>query len=248
MVHFAASVRGGRRVGSVDGHAAGSRWSASDTWIVVLENDGRDRLEDIKVALLGVATGLENYGATSRSTRVMVVGATDDAIHACLGRYAELTFDVVHPDDWRARNSPPDSSALGTGVDWLATKAIEQVASGLLSALLSEGLVTVPSDPGGERLDGTDVRLREFAAALASERERVGLSVRRLADAIADLPASSGAVEIRSSSLGEFAGRGNRTRLPTESQLRTILLACGTGDDEIHRFVRERAEIAKRRR
>ena len=67
----------------------------------------------------------------------------------------------------------------------------------------------------------------EFAAALRAELDRAGLSLRQLAEKVAQLRSRSGAVAMSSSTLGELTSR-TRARLPDAAQLRTILAACGT--------------------
>ena len=86
----------------------------------------------------------------------------------------------------------------------------------------------------------------EFAAALGTERKKAGLSLRGLQEAIGDLPARVNPVEMNFRTLSELTGSG-KVRLPSETQLRTILTACRTDSRRVNQLLAARAVLDESR-
>ena len=85
----------------------------------------------------------------------------------------------------------------------------------------------------------------EFAARLREELDRAGLSVRALAERIAALPDRARPSGMSYQSLSEFTSRGTRVRLPSDQQLRAVLLVCRTEQTRADHLRADRSLLAQ---
>ena len=79
-----------------------------------------------------------------------------------------------------------------------------------------------------DRRPAAALSVAEFAAELRAELDRAGLSVRALAARVAALPSDARPEGMSAQSLGEFTSGGERVRLPSDLQLRVVLMICET--------------------
>ena len=85
----------------------------------------------------------------------------------------------------------------------------------------------------------------EFACRLRAERDRAGLSVRALAERVAALPRDRRPLGMSPQSLSEFTSKGGRVRLPSDRQLRAILLVCRTERTRAEHLLADRSVLAQ---
>ena len=98
------------------------------------------------------------------------------------------------------------------------------------------------TDDGGWR-PATSVA--EFATLLRAELDRAELSVRELAAQLANLPRDRRPSGTSPQSLSEFTSKGGRVRLPSDRQLRAILLVCRTEPARAGQLLTDRSVLAQ---